>query len=153
MGGNVRNKGDCVGSWELPFPGNSGSQTKPEEVAASPPAKQRDTNKPPSKQHACGVQKPQTAATGRPARGMRILGMPRVPTQPLYIACWPRVCQGPCMRSADSTVASCHWSCISSISGEAPFFSVILTSVGPASSIVLPASGWPEYKIFQAQNM
>lgn len=27
--GDVRNKGDCVGSWELPFPGNSGSQTKP----------------------------------------------------------------------------------------------------------------------------
>lgn len=27
--GDVRNKGNCVGSWELPFPGNSGSQTKP----------------------------------------------------------------------------------------------------------------------------
>lgn len=27
--GDVRNKGNCVGSWELPFPGNGGSQTKP----------------------------------------------------------------------------------------------------------------------------
>ena len=27
--GDVRNKGGCADSWELPFPGNSGSLTKP----------------------------------------------------------------------------------------------------------------------------
>ena len=27
--GDVRNKGGCAESWELPFPGNSGSLTKP----------------------------------------------------------------------------------------------------------------------------
>lgn len=56
--GDVRNKGNCVGSWELPFPGNSGSQTKPRDAAASTPAKLMDTNKPPSKRHALSVQTP-----------------------------------------------------------------------------------------------
>lgn len=88
--------------------------------------------------------KPQTTATDRPARGMHILGMPLVPTQPLYVACWPRVCQGPCMRSADSTVASCHLSCISSISGEAPFFTILLCNphFSQSSQPYCPACVW-----------
>lgn len=150
--GDVRNKGNCVGSWELPFPGNSDSQTKPWEAAASPPAKLTDTNKPPSKRHACGVQNPRLQRQAGPPAARTSWECPTCQRGHCAQSVGSRGSSG-ALRSADSTVASCRLSCISIIFGEAPLFSIILISVNSANSIVLPVSGWPEYKIFQSQNI